>query len=102
MEWGIDGSATDAAGNVWNAQWGKSRVVRHNAEDGKIDMIVELPTVTGVGTTCACFGGPNLDTLFVTAFDGGLHAVKLPADLDVKGKLENVFGVGTPKVRSRL
>jgi len=57
-----DGSAVDAEGCVWNAQWGLNRVVRYRP-DGTIARIVRLP-VSHV-SSCA-FGGPTLQTLFIT------------------------------------
>jgi sugar lactone lactonase YvrE len=62
-----DGSAVDAAGYLWNAQWGGGRVVRY-APNGAVDRIVELPVEQP--TSCA-FGGQDFTTLFVTsAWDG--------------------------------
>jgi sugar lactone lactonase YvrE len=62
-----DGSAVDAHGFLWNAQWGGWRVVRY-APDGRIDMIVPMPVQQP--TSCA-FGGEDMTTLFVTsAWDG--------------------------------
>lgn len=57
-----DGSTIDAEGFLWNARWGGSCVIRF-APDGAVDRIVTLP-VSRV-TSCA-FGGPELDTLYIT------------------------------------
>lgn len=57
-----DGSAIDAEGYLWNAHWGGWRIVRY-APDGSIDRIVEVPVEQP--TSCA-FGGPGLETLYVT------------------------------------
>ena len=57
-----DGSCVDAEGGVWNAEWEGHRVVRVNA-DGKIDQVIEVPVWK---PTCCAFGGPDLDTLFIT------------------------------------
>ncbi len=57
-----DGSAVDAQGYLWNAQWGGWRVVRY-APDGRIDQTIQLPVQQP--TSCA-FGGANLTTLYVT------------------------------------
>jgi sugar lactone lactonase YvrE len=57
-----DGSAVDAEGYVWNAQWGAWRIVRY-APDGRADRIVTFPVAQV--SSCA-FGGPDLSTLYVT------------------------------------
>ena len=81
-----DGSCVDAEGGVWNAEWEGRRVVRV-APDGQIDQIIEVPVWK---PTCCAFGGPDLDTLFITTSrlmssadvlerepdSGGLFAVK--------------------------
>jgi sugar lactone lactonase YvrE len=58
-----DGSAIDAEGYLWNAQWGGWRVVRY-APDGAIDRIVTLPVQNP--TSCA-FGGEDMTTLYITS-----------------------------------
>jgi len=60
---GPDGSAVDAEGFLWNAQWGGWRVVRY-APDGTIDRTVEVPVQQP--SSCA-FGGPDLSTLYITS-----------------------------------
>ena len=57
-----DGSCVDAEGGVWNAEWEGRRVVRV-APDGTIDRIIEVPVWK---PTCCAFGGPDLDTLYIT------------------------------------
>lgn len=68
-----DGSCIDAEGYLWNARWEGSAVVRI-APSGKIDAVVPIPA-TRV-TSCA-FGGPELDTLYVTTSRLGLDAETL-------------------------
>ena len=63
-----DGSAVDAQGYVWNAQWGGSRVVRYTPT-GAVDTIIPLPVTQ---PTCCAFGGVDYDTLFVTSASIGV------------------------------
>ena len=58
-----DGSCVDAEGGVWNAEWEGHRVVRV-APNGTIDRVIDVPVWK---PTCCAFGGPNLDTLFITS-----------------------------------
>jgi len=81
-----DGSCVDAEGGVWNAEWEGRRVVRV-APNGTIDRVIEVPVWK---PTCCAFGGPELDTLFITTSrlmsdaetlanepeSGGLFAIK--------------------------
>lgn len=62
-----DGSAVDVEGGLWNAQWGASRVVRY-LPDGREDRVLEVPATQ---PTRPAFGGPRLETLYITsAYDG--------------------------------
>lgn len=91
-----DGSIVDAEGFIWNARWNGSRVVRY-APDGRIDRVVEVPVPY---VTCPAFGGPGLDTLFITTAApvdaapapgaGGLYQI----DAGVRGVPETRFGGG--------
>jgi len=58
-----DGSCVDAEGCLWNAQYGGGCVVRYRP-DGEIDQVIEFPVSN---LTCCCFGGPQLDTLYVSS-----------------------------------
>jgi sugar lactone lactonase YvrE len=58
-----DGSAVDALGYLWNAQWGGWKIVRY-APDGRVDMEVRMPVAQP--SSCA-FGGVDMTTLFVTS-----------------------------------
>jgi len=70
-----DGSAIDADGCVWNAEYGGSRVVRYRP-DGRVDRVIELPVTQ---PTCACFGGDALDTLYITTASQKLSPEQLAA-----------------------
>lgn len=57
-----DGMACDAEGGLWVAHWEGGRVSRF-APDGRLDETLPLPASRV--TSCA-FGGPELDTLYIT------------------------------------
>jgi sugar lactone lactonase YvrE len=57
-----DGSAMDADGCLWNAEYAGSRVVRYTP-NGKVDRIIEMPVSQ---PSCCVFGGDNLDELYIT------------------------------------
>lgn len=58
-----DGMAADAEGMIWVAHFGGGKVGRWNPETGELLATVELPVT--LATSC-CFGGPNLDILYIT------------------------------------
>ena len=58
-----DGSAIDAEGCLWNAEYAGGRVVRYSPA-GKVDRVIPMPVSNP--TSCA-FGGAGLDVLFVTS-----------------------------------
>lgn len=58
-----DGSAVDADGCLWNAEYAGGRVVRYTP-DGKVDRVIELPASQ---PTCCAFGGANFDELYITS-----------------------------------
>lgn len=68
-----DGSAVDAEGFLWNAQFNGSQLVRY-APDGRIDRVLPLPVQR---PTCCAFGGPDLDVLYITTASQNMR----PADL---------------------
>lgn len=57
-----DGSVVDAEDALWNAQFRGGRVQRF-LKDGTRDICVNLPAPN---ITCACFGGANLNKLYIT------------------------------------
>ncbi|MGN6681727.1 MAG: SMP-30/gluconolactonase/LRE family protein, partial [Streptosporangiaceae bacterium] len=61
-----DGMAVDAEGGVWVAVWGGGVIQRYDA-DGRLTGVVRVPAANV--TSCA-FGGPDLDTLFITTAAG--------------------------------
>jgi xylono-1,5-lactonase len=65
-----DGLTVDADDHVWSAHWNGGRVTRY-CPDGTVDRVIAMPVP--LCTSC-CFGGPDLDTLFVTSASIGLDA----------------------------
>ena len=89
-----DGMAVDRSGQVWTARWGGSAVLRLSA-GGSVLGRVTLP----VGrVSSVAFGGPELDTLYITtaggnvdddAPDGTLYRVKVsnPGTLEFRSRI---------------
>lgn len=91
-----DGSAVDRAGNLWNAQWGLGRVACYTA-DGRLDRCVEVPASQ---PTRPAFGGPALDTLYVTSARDGLDAATLAAEPSAGALFAAAAGIpGLPEPR---
>jgi L-arabinonolactonase len=76
-----DGSAVDADGGLWNAQWRGSCVVRWDAA-GRESARFEVPASQ---VTCPAFGGAALDQLYVTTARAGLSAAELEAQPEAGG-----------------
>jgi sugar lactone lactonase YvrE len=71
-----DGSTLDAEGMLWVAMWEGWGVTRWNPQTGALLQTVRLPVAR---TTSCAFGGPELDTLYVTSARGELTAAQLAA-----------------------
>ncbi|EEC44303.1 D-glucono-1,5-lactone lactonohydrolase [Phaeodactylum tricornutum CCAP 1055/1] len=96
-----DGSCVDSEGYLWNAVWrsghGPGMVQRINPDTGLVVFTVHMPDATSQ-VTCCCFGGVDMDILFITSaaehldlakepHAGGLYAAKVP----YKGRKESRF-----------
>lgn len=68
-DFGVDGAVVDAAGNIWNAQWGAARIAQY-APDGALIQTMNFP---GKQTSCPAFGGADLTTLYCTSAAVGLE-----------------------------
>jgi sugar lactone lactonase YvrE len=77
-----DGIITDAEGCLWIAHWGGARVSRFTP-DGKLLAAWPVPAKN---VTTMCFGGPGLDTLYITTARDGLSAREL-AEAPLSGSL---------------
>lgn len=65
-----DGSCVDADDQLWNARYYGGLVQRYRP-DGSESLRIRVPTAC---PTCVCFGGPELDTLFITTGSKDLSA----------------------------
>ncbi|MEM7567528.1 MAG: SMP-30/gluconolactonase/LRE family protein, partial [Pseudomonadota bacterium] len=84
-----DGATVDAEGFVWSATVFDGRIIRY-APDGGIDREIRMPVVK---TTSVAFGGPELDTLFVTSM-AEPPLPKYPGDGPQRGALFAIRGLG--------
>lgn len=84
-----DGAVVDAAGNLWNAQWGAGRVACYGP-DGQFLRAVPMGASQ---TSCPVFGGDGLSTLYCTSAHEGMDAAARAADPDA-GKTFAVQGLG--------
>ena len=84
-----DGATVDAAGNVWNAQWGAGRVACY-APDGQF---LHAVSFDAPHTSCPAFGGSALDALFVTTAREGMDKDAL-ARFPLSGQLFSAPGIG--------
>jgi len=81
-----DGLAVDAEGCIWSARWAGGSVVRHGL-DGKVLDRIRFPAAN---ITSLCFGGENLDQLFVTAAknsdeESALVSALFQTSIDLRG-----------------
>jgi len=71
-----DGLAVDAEGGIWVCLFGGGAVRRYGP-DGALEAVVALPVTN---PTCPAFGGPALDTLYVTSARHRLTREQLAAE----------------------
>lgn len=84
-----DGTCVDADGCLWVAMFGGGKLLRLTP-DGRIDREIRLPVSN---PTCACFGGPDLKTLFVTTATKFLGDAALAAE-PLAGSVLALHGLG--------
>lgn len=84
-----DGLTVDVEGNLWSARWDGARIIKH-APDGAVLDRIDFPVAK---VSAVCFGGPELDQMFVTTAagvagstgeDGALYQLQAP----VRGRTE--------------
>jgi sugar lactone lactonase YvrE len=90
-----DGLCVDSEGGVWLALFGGSALHRY-APDGQLADVVTFPTKQ---PTSCCFGGPDLDELYVTSATVEMSEPERAADPHAGGVFVLRPGVrGTPTV----
>lgn len=91
-----DGMTIDAEGMLWIALWGGWGVVRYNPKSGERLRKIDLPVEK---VTSCCFGGANLDELYITTARIGLSKADLAAQAHAGGVFRIDAGVsGLPAV----
>lgn len=97
-----DGACVDADGCYWSASvygWALLRITPDGTIDQRVDLPLEKPSMP-------CFGGPDLDTLFVTTIGAGGTSPSVPGrsgfapgstlavtGLEVRGQPEPTFSL---------
>jgi sugar lactone lactonase YvrE len=84
-----DGLTVDADGAVWLCLYGGGAIRRYTP-DGALERHLTLPTSS---PTCPAFGGPGLDTLFVTTARHRHNAAQLAAE-PLAGLVLQIDGLG--------
>lgn len=92
-----DGSTVDSEGFVWNAEYAGGCVIRY-APDGRIDRVIDMPVSQ---PSSVAFGGPDLETLYITSATQRLSEADLASqplagslfavDVGVRGVPEPAF-----------
>jgi len=91
-----DGCCVDADDNLWVAMYNGGKVVCLNTSNGDIIREVRFPVKR---ITSACFGGDNLDELYVTSGVYGLSEKEFAEEQPLAGSL---FKVVNLKTKGRL
>ena len=69
-----DGMTTDTEGMIWLAEWAGGRVCRRHPETGEILAQIDVPAPH---TSACCFGGPEMNDLYITTAQKGLTKEQL-------------------------
>jgi sugar lactone lactonase YvrE len=83
-----DGATVDAQGHLWVALVQAGQLARFTPE-GRLDRTIQLP-VTHV--TCPCFGGPELDVIYVTSISNSGNLLR--SDHPDAGAVFAIHGAG--------
>jgi len=91
-----DGCTVDAEGCLWQALVYAGKLVRYTP-DGQVDRIIDMPVKK---VTSLTFGGPNLDTLFVTSM-ARPPLPRFPEDGQQRGALFAITGLGVQGIAEK-
>lgn len=91
-----DGCTVDAEGCLWQALVYAGKLVRYTP-DGQVDRIIDMPVKK---VTSLTFGGPNLDTLFVTSM-AKPPLPRFPEDGQQRGALFAITGLGVKGIAEK-
>jgi L-arabinonolactonase len=67
-----DGATVDSEGHLWTALVEIGKMARFTPQ-GKLERLIDMPVRH---VTCPCFGGPDLDILYVTSISNSGNALK--------------------------
>lgn len=84
-----DGATVDAESFLWSAHVYEGKLCRY-APDGSLDRVIEMPVKK---VTSLNFGGPDMDTLFVTSMTKP-PLPRYPGDNVMRGSLFAIHGLG--------
>ncbi|WP_313659886.1 SMP-30/gluconolactonase/LRE family protein [Pseudomonas coleopterorum] len=93
---GTDGCTVDAEGCLWLALVYVGKIVRYTP-DGRVDRVIDMPVKK---ITSVMFGGPELDTLYVTSMSRPTQP-RFPGDGQDRGALFAVKGLGVKGLPER-
>ncbi len=85
---GPDGATVDAQGRVWVALVLAAKLACYGP-DGRLQRVLEVPVPY---PTCPCFGGPALDTIYLTSLRDSGNVLK--SDAPAAGALVEITGLG--------
>lgn len=84
-----DGATVDADGYLWQALVYGGKIIRY-APNGSVDRTIDFPVLK---PTSVMFGGPQLDTLYVTSM-AKPPLPRFPGDGQLRGSLFAIRGLG--------
>jgi D-xylonolactonase len=91
-----DGMNFDTDGNVWIAHWGVGKVCKYNIE-GKLLQTISIPTPN---VTNICFGGKDLNRIFVTTASNNLNTNNIISEFD--GAIFEIIGTNAKGLNSHF